>query len=110
MKTTPSAMSESVIFLSSSYFLIICDNFISDRGYDKYNTILRNISFNVPEKSSIAFVGPSGCGKTTMLKTIIGLEKPDSGSIYIDGVDVVNIPTAKREIALVFQNFALPFF
>ena len=42
-----------------------------------------------------------------MLKTIIGLEKPDSGSIYIDGVDVVDIPTSKREIALVFQNFAL---
>ena len=66
-----------------------------------------DVSLNIKNSEFFCFIGPSGCGKTTMLKTIIGLEKPDSGSIYIDGVDVVDIPTAKREIALVFQNFAL---
>ena len=66
-----------------------------------------DVSLNIKNSEFFCFIGPSGCGKTTMLKTIIGLEKPDSGSIYIDGVDVVDMPTAKREIALVFQNFAL---
>ena len=68
---------------------------------------VNDVSLDIQDSEFFCFIGPSGCGKTTMLKTIIGLEKPDSGNIYIDGVDVVDIPTAKREIALVFQNFAL---
>tara|TARA_B100000315_G_scaffold259907_1_gene318011 strand:+ start:925 stop:2037 length:1113 start_codon:yes stop_codon:yes gene_type:complete len=68
---------------------------------------VNDVSLNIQDSEFFCFIGPSGCGKTTMLKTIIGLEKPDSGNIYIDGIDVVDIPTAKREIALVFQNFAL---
>jgi ABC-type Fe3+/spermidine/putrescine transport system ATPase subunit len=55
----------------------------------------------------IALAGPSPSGKSTLLKCIAGLEAPTSGSIYIDGEDVVRVPAHKRDIALVFQNFAL---
>ncbi len=70
-------------------------------------TAISNLSFEVGEGEFFAIIGPSGCGKTTLLKTIAGLENPDSGRIFIDGVDVTDVPTAKRGISLVFQDYAL---
>ncbi len=70
-------------------------------------TALDNISFDVKKGEFFSVIGPSGSGKTTLLKCIVGLEKPDSGSIYIEGKDALNIPVYKRGIALVFQNFGL---
>jgi len=54
-----------------------------------------------------ALLGPSGCGKTTMLRTIAGLENATSGSIKIDGRDVTKVPPGKRNVAMVFQDYAL---
>ena len=54
-----------------------------------------------------ALLGPSGCGKSTLLRMIAGLEAVTEGNIFIDGVDVTNVPPAKRRIAMVFQSYAL---
>jgi multiple sugar transport system ATP-binding protein len=55
----------------------------------------------------VVMVGPSGCGKTTALRMLAGLEEIDDGSIRIDGKDMVGIPSRDRDIAMVFQNYAL---
>jgi ABC-type Fe3+/spermidine/putrescine transport system ATPase subunit len=68
---------------------------------------LNDVSFDIGEGEFFAVIGPSGCGKTTLLKVIAGLEKPDAGKVLIDGVDVTDVPTAKRGISLVFQDYAL---
>src|SRR5438093_9231045 len=68
---------------------------------------LNKVTFDVAKGEFFAVIGPSGCGKTTLLKTVAGLERPDSGQVLIDGVDVTNAPTARRGISLVFQDFAL---
>src|SRR5258705_3324564 len=55
----------------------------------------------------VVMVGPSGCGKTTALRMLAGLEEIDDGSIRIDGNDMVGVPSQDRDIAMVFQNYAL---
>jgi multiple sugar transport system ATP-binding protein len=55
----------------------------------------------------VVMVGPSGCGKTTALRMLAGLEEIDDGSISIDGKDMVGVPSRDRDIAMVFQNYAL---
>src|SRR6266851_1185330 len=55
----------------------------------------------------VVMVGPSGCGKTTVLRMLAGLEEIDDGSIRIDGKDMVGVPSRDRDIAMVFQNYAL---
>ena len=52
-------------------------------------------------------LGPSGCGKTTMLRMIAGFERPDSGAIELDGVDVAGTPPYRRDVNTVFQHYAL---
>lgn len=60
------------------------------------------------EKGEIfSILGPSGCGKTTLLRLLAGLEKPDTGSIYLNGEDITESPPNKRKINTVFQNYAL---
>jgi multiple sugar transport system ATP-binding protein len=54
-----------------------------------------------------ALLGPSGCGKSTLLRMIAGLEAATQGNVFIGGVDVTNVPPAKRRIAMVFQSYAL---
>lgn len=68
---------------------------------------LDDISIDIKEGVYNMVVGPSGCGKTTLLKIIAGLEKPDSGRVLIDGVDVSDVPPEEREIGFFFQNYAL---
>lgn len=68
---------------------------------------LNNISFNVDKGEFFVIIGPSGCGKTTLLRSLIGLTTPDSGSISIGGKDVKGVPTRERDLSLVFQNLAL---
>lgn len=66
-----------------------------------------HVSFGIEQGKLIGLLGPSGSGKTTILRMIAGLETPDSGDIYIDGVRVNDIPAGKRGIGFVFQNYAL---
>jgi multiple sugar transport system ATP-binding protein len=61
----------------------------------------------VEDGEFLVLVGPSGCGKTTSLRMLAGLEHVDEGSILIDGKNVVNLPPRERDIAMVFQNYAL---
>jgi multiple sugar transport system ATP-binding protein len=68
---------------------------------------VNGISLEARDREFTVFLGPSGSGKTTTLRAIAGLEQPDSGDIYIDGVRVNTLPPADRDIAFVFQFYAL---
>jgi multiple sugar transport system ATP-binding protein len=68
---------------------------------------VNNISLEVKDKEFAVFLGPSGCGKTTTLRSIAGLEHPDEGNIYINDVLVNDFPPADRDVAFVFQFYAL---
>jgi multiple sugar transport system ATP-binding protein len=68
---------------------------------------VENSSFSVKDGEFLALLGPSGCGKTTTLRMIAGLELPSSGKIYLDGQDVTFNRASARDIAFVFQLFAL---
>ncbi|MCY0850644.1 ABC transporter ATP-binding protein [Sulfuracidifex metallicus] len=69
--------------------------------------ILDKITLKVEKGEFFVILGPSGSGKTTLLRIIAGLEKPDDGKIIIDGKDVTTLPSGKRNIGMVFQNYAL---
>ncbi len=71
------------------------------------NYAVKEVSLKVEKGEFFIILGPSGSGKTTLLRCIAGLEKVDSGKIIIDNKDVTNLPPGKRDIAMVFQNFAL---
>jgi multiple sugar transport system ATP-binding protein len=70
-------------------------------------TAVQSSSFTIRDGEFFMLLGPSGCGKTTTLRMIAGLELPTSGEIYIDGEEVSQKPASKRDIAFVFQMFAL---
>lgn len=69
--------------------------------------VLCDISFEAAGGEFLSILGPSGCGKTTLLRILIGLIRADSGSITLDGRDITNAPPDKREMGIVFQNYAL---
>src|ERR1700732_3871408 len=76
------------------------------KRYDEVEAV-RGVSLNIPDKEFVVLVGPSGCGKSTTLRMIAGLEEISAGDILIGG-DVVNdVPPRDRDIAMVFQNYAL---
>ena len=68
---------------------------------------LKSINLNICPNEITAFIGPSGCGKSTLLSVIAGVEPLDSGNIFIDGVLSNEIRPQKRDVAMVFQNYAL---
>ena len=76
------------------------------KKFDK-TVAVNGISFNVKDGEFIVLLGPSGCGKTTTLRCIAGLETPDEGEIYIDDRMVNDLPPKDRDIAMVFQSYAL---
>src|SRR6056297_1204755 len=68
---------------------------------------VKNANITVQDKEFVVLVGPSGCGKTTTLRMIAGLEDITGGELYIDGKRVNDVPPKDRDIAMVFQNYAL---
>ena len=68
---------------------------------------VNNFNLEIEKGSLVSFLGPSGCGKTTTLRMIAGFEMLDSGTIYLDGEDISNIPPNRRDIGMVFQSYAL---
>jgi len=76
------------------------------KRFGKHEAV-RNLTLEVPDRSFVCLLGPSGCGKTTTLRMIAGLETPDTGEIYI-GENLVNkVPPYERDIAMVFQFYAI---
>jgi sulfate transport system ATP-binding protein len=67
----------------------------------------KNVSFSIARGALVGLLGPSGGGKTTILRLLAGLEQPDEGTIVFHGQDVSHVPPQKRNIGVVFQNYAL---
>lgn len=80
------------------------------KSFDKLN-VLKGISFNVEKGEVISVIGPSGCGKSTLLRCINMLEKPSSGKIIFEGIDITSkntdLPKVREKIGMVFQQFNL---
>lgn len=78
-----------------------------DKTYPNGHPAVRGLTLEIREGEFLVLVGPSGCGKTTALRLVAGLERPTNGRIFLGGRDVTDLPPAQRDVALVFQNFAL---
>jgi len=70
-------------------------------------TAAKDVSFQVRQGELFFLLGPSGCGKTTILRIIAGFYKPDEGKVFFDGREMNSVPTHKRNVGMVFQNYAL---
>jgi len=71
------------------------------------NPVLRGIDLEVDDGELVVLVGPSGCGKSTLLRTVAGLEIPDAGEVHIGERNVTTLPPRDRDVAMVFQSYAL---
>ena len=78
---------------------------ISKKYNNKY--VFRNISFDINDNEKLLIIGPSGCGKTTLIRCLNGLNKIDSGNIFLNGVKISNIDDValKSKVGMVFQNY-----
>lgn len=70
-------------------------------------TVLNDVNLHVREGELVALLGPSGCGKTTLLRILAGLERPDQGRIFLQGVEVTDQRISERRVGFVFQHYAL---
>lgn len=77
------------------------------KSYDGKTMIVRDVSFEIHDTEFLVLVGPSGCGKSTILRMIAGLEEITAGDLYIDNKQVNYLQPKDRDIAMVFQNYAL---
>lgn len=66
--------------------------------------VLDHVSLHLDDAEVVAVLGPSGCGKSTLLRVVAGLLQPDSGSVWMDGTDVTDLPPHRRGIGLMFQD------
>ncbi|ORM32498.1 ABC transporter ATP-binding protein [Williamsia sp. 1135] len=71
------------------------------------STVLDSVELAIPDGEFMVLLGPSGCGKSTLLRIIAGLETPSAGTVVIDGIDVTDLPPRERDLAMVFQSYAL---
>lgn len=92
-----------MIFLNKNRYIVLENVSKSYRGVK----VLDNISFELGKGKLLVILGPPGSGKTTLLKIIAGLEKQDSGHVYIEGKVVDDIPPYERKVAMVFETLAL---
>ena len=76
------------------------------KNYGK-RLVLEDISFEVNKGEFLSLLGPSGCGKTTILRLLIGIDKPSSGKIFKYDEDITDLAPKKRNIGIVFQNYSL---
>ena len=77
------------------------------KRYPNGHIAVRHADLDIDAGEFLVLVGPSGCGKSTLLRLIAGLEAPTSGRIVIDGADVTGVPPQARDLAMVFQSYAL---
>ena len=77
------------------------------KTFDEYVVAVANVSFDVDDGEFVVLVGPSGCGKTTLLRMVAGLESLTAGTLRLDTVDVSDTDPRDRDVAMVFQNYAL---
>lgn len=77
------------------------------KSYTKSAAAVQDIHLEIKDREFMVLVGPSGCGKTTLLRLIAGLEEPSLGKIFIGGREVTHLSPRDRDIAMVFQNYAL---
>ena len=71
------------------------------------HVIIPPLSLSIHDGEFLTLLGPSGCGKTTLLRMLAGLDTPTKGKIILDGQDITNLPPYKRDVNMVFQNYAL---
>jgi ABC-type Fe3+/spermidine/putrescine transport system ATPase subunit len=72
-----------------------------------HRPLLDSVSLSVEAGETVALLGASGSGKSTLLKIVAGLDQPESGTVWFDGVDITRLPPEQRGFALMFQDFAL---
>ncbi len=80
------------------------------QGIEKFfgeHRAIKGIDLTINQGEFVVFVGPSGCGKSTLLRLIAGLEHIDGGKLMLDGRDITQLPSSKRDLAMVFQSYAL---
>lgn len=77
------------------------------KNFDDDAAALDKVSFTVNDGEFLSILGPSGCGKTTLLRILIGLTAPTSGTVMQNGEDITNLPSSARGMGIVFQNYAL---
>ena len=85
-------------------------SFLQLQGIEKYfgeHRAIKGIDLTIEPGEFVVFVGPSGCGKSTLLRLIAGLETIDGGKLSLDGRDITRLPSSKRDLAMVFQSYAL---
>src|SRR4029079_8967482 len=84
--------------------MIVVDRLVKDFGDVR---AVDNVTLEIPAWEFFSMLGPSGCGKTTTLRVIAGFEEPDSGRVLLDGEDVTWVSPKKRNVNMVFQDYAL---
>ena len=85
-------------------------SFLQLKGVEKIfgaHRAIKGIDLSIEKGEFVVFVGPSGCGKSTLLRMIAGLTEIDGGSIVLDGRDITKLASSKRDLAMVFQSYAL---
>ena len=85
-------------------------SFLQLQGIEKFfgeHRAIKGIDLTIEKGEFVVFVGPSGCGKSTLLRLIAGLEAIDGGKLSLDGRDITQLPSSKRDLAMVFQSYAL---
>lgn len=73
----------------------------------KIARVVNNFDLGIEEGEFVCLVGPSGCGKTSILRMVAGLESPDEGKVFLNEQDITLLPPEKRQMAVVFQHYAL---